>query len=92
MCLSAVREGRSPLVLTERTEHLELLAELLSREGVNVIALRGGMGRKALREALDRLNGSGVHPGRMRLLSICRHPERFTADQEARAAATALRF
>ena len=47
--LGAVREGRSPLVLTERTEHLELLAERLARESVNVVALRGGMGRKALR-------------------------------------------
>jgi hypothetical protein len=34
--LSAIREGRSPLVLTERTEHLELLAERLSRQGVHV--------------------------------------------------------
>jgi superfamily II DNA or RNA helicase/very-short-patch-repair endonuclease len=53
--LNAAREGRSPLVLTERTEHLELLAERLARESVNVITLRGGMGRKALQEALDRL-------------------------------------
>ncbi len=53
--LSVVREGRSPLVLTERTEHLELLAERLSREAVNVIALRGGMGRKALQEAFGRM-------------------------------------
>ena len=53
--LSAVREGRSPLVLTERTEHLELLTERLSREAVNVIALRGGMGRKTLRAALEQV-------------------------------------
>jgi superfamily II DNA or RNA helicase/very-short-patch-repair endonuclease len=53
--LNAVREGRSPLVLTERTEHVELLAERLARESVNVVALRGGMGRKALHEAIDRL-------------------------------------
>jgi superfamily II DNA or RNA helicase len=53
--LSSVREGRSPLVLTERTEHLELLAERLTGEVTNVITLRGGMGRKALLEALDRL-------------------------------------
>jgi superfamily II DNA or RNA helicase/very-short-patch-repair endonuclease len=53
--LSAVREGRSPLVLTERTEHLELLTERLSREAVHVIALRGGMGRKALRAALEQV-------------------------------------
>ena len=30
--VSAVRQGRSPLVLTERTEHLRELAERLSRE------------------------------------------------------------
>lgn len=53
--LSAVREGRSPLVLTERAEHLELLAERLECEAVNVIALRGGMARKALRAALERV-------------------------------------
>lgn len=60
--LSAVREGRSPLVLTERTEHLELLAERLSGQGVNVIALRGGMGRKSLQEALERLAQGAPQP------------------------------
>jgi len=53
--LSAAREGRLPLVLTERTEHLELLAERLVSEIPNVITLRGGMGRKALQDALDRV-------------------------------------
>ncbi len=53
--LHALREGRSPLVLTERTEHLELLAERLSGEKVDVITLRGGMGRKALRHALGQI-------------------------------------
>lgn len=60
--LSAVREGRSPLVLTERTEHLELLAERLAREGVKVITLRGGMGRKALRAALDHVARPAAQP------------------------------
>jgi len=54
--LGAVREGRSPLVLTGRTEHLELLAARLSGEVANVITLRGGMGRRALQAALERLN------------------------------------
>ncbi len=67
--LSAVREGRSPLVLTERTEHLNLLAERLARESIRVIALRGGMGRKALREALDRLSDS---PGQVDVASATR--------------------
>lgn len=53
--LSAVREGRSPLLLTERTEHLQLLAERLSPEIPHMIILQGGMGRKELRGALDHL-------------------------------------
>lgn len=53
--LSAVREGRSPLLLTERTEHLQLLAERLSPEIPHVIILQGGMGRKELRGALNHL-------------------------------------
>jgi very-short-patch-repair endonuclease len=58
--LSAVREGRSPLVLTERTEHLELLAKRLAGDVPSVITLRGGMGRKALLESLDRVAQSAV--------------------------------
>jgi superfamily II DNA or RNA helicase/very-short-patch-repair endonuclease len=60
--MNALNEGRSPLVLTERTEHLELLAERLSSQAANVIALRGGMGRKALRKALDRLAKPDAQP------------------------------
>ncbi len=52
---NAVHEGRSPLVLTERTEHLQRLAEGLS--AFEVIALRGGLGRKELSGALARLAG-----------------------------------
>jgi superfamily II DNA or RNA helicase/very-short-patch-repair endonuclease len=58
--LSAVREGRSPLVLTERTEHLELLAKRLAGDIPGVITLRGGMGRKALLESLGRVAQSAV--------------------------------
>jgi superfamily II DNA or RNA helicase/very-short-patch-repair endonuclease len=53
--VSEVREGRSPLLLTERTEHLECLAERLAPEIPNVITLQGGMGRNGLHDALDRL-------------------------------------
>lgn len=51
----AVRAGRFPLVLTERTEHLQQLAERLSRDVPQVIVLQGGMGKKELRVAADRL-------------------------------------
>jgi very-short-patch-repair endonuclease len=43
--LDAVNEGRSPLILTERTEHLEELAAKLSAVP-HVIVLRGGQTRK----------------------------------------------
>lgn len=53
--LEALRNGRSPLVLTERTEHLTELADQLRPRVSQVITLQGGMGRKALRAALSRL-------------------------------------
>jgi superfamily II DNA or RNA helicase/very-short-patch-repair endonuclease len=43
--LNAVNEGRSPLILTERTEHLEELAAMLSVVP-QVIVLRGGQTKK----------------------------------------------
>ncbi len=52
--LAAVQEGRSPLVLTERTEHLEALAALLSPSVLNLIILRGGLGRKELQALAER--------------------------------------
>jgi len=53
--LCAVREHRSPLVLTERTEHLDMLAERLAPEVRHLIILRGGMGKKELRLTLAKL-------------------------------------
>jgi superfamily II DNA or RNA helicase len=53
--VAALREGRSPLVLTERTEHVAVLAELIRPHAPHLIILQGGMGRKSLREALARL-------------------------------------
>ena len=78
--LSAVREGRSPLLLTERTEHLQLLVERLSSEIPQVIVLRGGMGRKELQSALDRLKAPSVRPmqnfasGEAKFCTVENHP------------------
>ncbi|MDY6864043.1 MAG: DEAD/DEAH box helicase family protein [Thermodesulfobacteriota bacterium] len=44
--LKAVRAKRSPVLLTERKEHLALLADRLSLLMKNVIVLKGGMGQK----------------------------------------------
>lgn len=53
--LAALQEGRFPLVLTERTGHLQSLAERLTPSGASVVILQGGMGRKTLRAELARL-------------------------------------
>lgn len=57
----AVAEGRTPLVLTERTEHLDRLFELLEAAEITVVCLRGAMSKKRLNEALARL--SADQPG-----------------------------
>jgi very-short-patch-repair endonuclease len=51
----AVRERRSPVVLTERNEHLDCLAGLLAPHVQHLIVLRGGMGRKELQAIAARL-------------------------------------
>ncbi len=51
----AVENGRSPVVLTERNEHLDYLFETLQSKIQHVIVLRGGMSRKAMNEAVYRL-------------------------------------
>ncbi|MDE0027731.1 MAG: DEAD/DEAH box helicase family protein [Spirochaetaceae bacterium] len=53
--LSALGNGRSPIVLTERKEHALHLAEWLSRSARNVVVLHGGLGQKARRELASRL-------------------------------------
>ena len=53
--VEAVADGRSPLVLTERQEHLEQLASRLSGSVPHVIVLRGGMGKKKQEEIAARL-------------------------------------
>ncbi|WP_230986445.1 DEAD/DEAH box helicase [Cohnella fermenti] len=49
--LHCLEEGRSPLLLVERTAHAEYFEERLRNFAKNVIVLRGGMGRKQ-REAI----------------------------------------
>ena len=48
--MQAVREGRSPLVLTERNDHLDCLASRLSAAVRHLVVLRGGMGKKQIRD------------------------------------------
>ena len=53
--IGALEEGRSPLLLTERTDHLDYFAAELSRVARQVIVLKGGMGAKATREVFARM-------------------------------------
>lgn len=50
--LNAVAQGRSPVVLTERRRHLDLLAEMLDGKVTHLLKLHGGMGAKDVK-ALD---------------------------------------
>jgi len=49
------RKGRSPLILTERTQHLEILFEILEPEIDRIVVLRGGLGKKRLKEIMEKL-------------------------------------
>ena len=53
--IQTLREGRSPLVLTERNEHLDSLAKQLAREVRHLVVLRGGMRKKELDAISARL-------------------------------------
>jgi superfamily II DNA or RNA helicase len=55
--LEAVRSKRSPVLLTERRDHLELLVERLSYLIRNVIVLRGGMRQKQRDQIAERIAG-----------------------------------
>jgi len=64
--LQSVREGRSPLVLTERREHLESLAASLDADVDHVVVLQGGTGIKESRAIADRL--ASIKPDEQRVL------------------------
>lgn len=56
----ALTEGRSPIVLTERKEHILLLSEQIKAFAKNVFVMQGGMGirqRKQLQDALQSIPG-----------------------------------
>jgi len=53
--LLALEDGRSPVVITERNDHLDQLAARLSKFAKNVIVLRGGMSMRQSRTATEAL-------------------------------------
>ncbi|MEA2068768.1 MAG: hypothetical protein U9P12_06170 [Verrucomicrobiota bacterium] len=54
--IEAYQAGRSPLVLTDRVLHLELLHEMLSEKIDRIVLLKGGLGKKRMKSIMDRLD------------------------------------
>ena len=69
--LAALSKDRNCLILTNRTSHLEKLADLLREAGHDPVILRGGMGAKSRAAALARLQ---PQPGRPPLLVVATGP------------------
>jgi len=63
--LTALEGGRSPVIITERKDHLEALAARLSRFARNVIVLRGGMSARQSQAARDALLAVPDHEERV---------------------------
>src|SRR2546426_4123138 len=63
--LQAVHDGRSPLVLTERHEHLDLFERGLTGKVPHVVVLRGGLGKKQRQAAVGRLAAIAPNEGRV---------------------------
>jgi len=55
--IQAVQDGRSPILLTERRDHLECLTDRLRGFVRHLVVLRGGMSAKERKEAVSQLTG-----------------------------------
>ena len=53
--VAAIKNGRTPIILTERREHVALLEELLKPHCDNVISIIGTTSAKSRRETLEKL-------------------------------------
>ena len=62
----ALKEGRSPLLLTERKDHLDYFADRLARVARHLVILRGGMGARADRAVRAQL--AAIPPNEERIL------------------------
>jgi len=62
---AAIKEGFSPMVLSERTAHVEELAELLAGYAKHVIILRGGMSKKQRQAVYDKLASTPKNESRI---------------------------
>ena len=63
----ALKEGRSPVLLTERKEHLDILADGLRTDVKHLIVLSGRLSAKERREAMERL--AAIPVGEVRIIA-----------------------
>lgn len=63
--LYAYQQGRQILVLSERTEHLEIFKEMLNTEIEHLFVLRGGLGKKQLKKIMQSLQEIPENNGRV---------------------------
>jgi superfamily II DNA or RNA helicase/very-short-patch-repair endonuclease len=63
--IDAVRDGRSPLILTERNDHLDRFEQELATRVDHVVVLRAGMGKKQRLAVNERLAAIPRHEGRI---------------------------
>lgn len=54
-----LKKGATPIILTERRDHILVLNDLATKQIDNIILLYGGMGKKKLNKALDQINNDG---------------------------------
>lgn len=57
--VKSVKGGRSPVLLTERREHLETLEDLLKSRIENVLVMKGGMGKKQRQALSEQIRALG---------------------------------
>ncbi|MYB35432.1 MAG: DEAD/DEAH box helicase [Gammaproteobacteria bacterium] len=63
--ISSLKEGRSPIILTERKEHVSFFADRFSGFSKHIIPLQGGMGKKDHKQVLEELKSIDEHEERV---------------------------
>lgn len=63
--IQALEDGRSPILLTERKDHLDYFAGRLGRVARHLVVLQGGMGSKAQRTVRAQLAGIPANEERL---------------------------
>lgn len=54
--VNCLKDGRNPIVLTERKEHVKVITDILKERSCEVITLTGGMNVRDKRNSLERLS------------------------------------